>query len=200
MPQLPDMREGADASGIVEALSQAMTVWDEGSYRHCLATSEYAEAIGRELGIEGDELEWVRIGSLLHDIGKMGVDLAVLKKPGRLEAGETELVRMHSAAGAAILRRVLPQTAVDCAQDHHEQPDGRGYPRGLVEPEIPIAALICRVADVLDSLTTDQTYRDAMSLTAAMRELRDGAGSRYSATVVEALERLIERDELLIAA
>lgn len=200
MPQTPDIREDANLSAIVEALSQAMTVWDEESYRHCLATSEYAEAIGRELGIEGEELEWVRIGSLLHDIGKMGVDLAVLKKPGRLEAGETELVRMHSAAGAAILRRVLPKTAVDCAQDHHEQPDGSGYPRGLREHEIPMAALICRVADVFDSLTTDQTYRDAMSLTAAMRELRDGAGTRYSAAVVGALERLVEREELLIAA
>lgn len=200
MQQISEASEDAGVSGIVEALVQAMTVWDEESYRHCLATSEYAEAIGRELGIEGEELEWVRIGSLLHDIGKMGTDLAVLKKPGRLEASETELVRMHADAGAAILCRVLPQTAVDCAQDHHEQPDGTGYPRGLREHEVSMAALICRVADVFDSLTTDQTYRGAMSLTAAMRELRDGAGTRYSREVVKALERLIEREELTIAA
>ncbi|MEX0750433.1 MAG: HD domain-containing phosphohydrolase, partial [Dehalococcoidia bacterium] len=126
--------------------------------------------------------------------------LGVLKKPGRLDEHEAEHVHLHPGMGAAILERVLPQPIVDCAAAHHEQPDGGGYPRGLREPQIPLAAMICRVADVLDSLTTPQSYRPAMSLEAAMAELRDGAGTRYSAHVVAALAGLIERNELAPAA
>jgi putative nucleotidyltransferase with HDIG domain len=184
----------------VDALVQAMIVWDEENYRHCQRTSEYAVQIAAELGIEGEAAEHVRIGALLHDVGKIGVDLAVLKKPARLDPGETERVRLHPGMGAGILERVLPPGIVACAAAHHEQPDGRGYPNGLRSPEIPLGALICRVADVLDSLTTDQSYRPAMSLDEALAELRDGAGSRYDAGVVEALLRVAGSAGLSAAA
>jgi putative nucleotidyltransferase with HDIG domain len=184
----------------VEALTHAMRVWDEESFRHCVKTAEYAIAIARELGMEEEAAEDVRIGALLHDIGKMGVDLSVLRKPGQLDEREAEHVHLHPGMGASILERVLPKPIVDCAAAHHEQPDGQGYPHGLTEAQIPLAALVCRVADVLDSLTTPQTYREALSIDEALAELRDGAGSRYSARVVEALLRLVERRELLPAA
>jgi putative nucleotidyltransferase with HDIG domain len=184
----------------VEALTQAMRVWDEDCFRHSLNTAAYAAAIARELGMDAEAADEVRIGALLHDIGKMGVDLGVLRKPGRLDDHEAEHVHLHPEIGASILERVLPQSVVDCAVAHHEQPDGRGYPRRLTEAQIPVAAMICRVADVLDSLMTPQTYRGALSLEEALAELRDGAGTRYGATVVAALVRLIERDELQIAA
>jgi putative nucleotidyltransferase with HDIG domain len=184
----------------VEALSHAMRVWDEASFRHCVQTAEYAAAIARELGVDDEASENVRVGSLLHDIGKMGVDLSVLKKPGALDDRESEHVHLHPGMGAAILERVLPQPIVDCAMAHHEQPDGKGYPHGLREPQIPLVAMICRVADVFDSLTTEQTYRPALSVDDAVAELREGAGTRYSAAVVEALLRLIERQELPFAA
>jgi putative nucleotidyltransferase with HDIG domain len=184
----------------VEALTHAMRVWDEESFRHCLKTADYAASIARELGLEAEAVEHARVGALLHDIGKMGVDLNVLKKPGALDDHEAEHVHLHPGMGAAILERMLPQPIVDCAAAHHEQPDGRGYPHGLAEPQIPLVAMICRVADVLDSLTTPQTYRDAMTEEEALAELRGGAGSRYSARVVDALLRLIERRELSTAA
>jgi putative nucleotidyltransferase with HDIG domain len=184
----------------VEALTHAMRVWDEDSFRHCVSTAYYARSIARELGIEGEAAEEVRIGALLHDIGKMGVDLVVLKKPGRLDDHEAEHVHRHPGMGASILERVLPQPIVDCAMAHHEQPDGRGYPRGLTDAQIPLAAGICRVADVLDSLTTPQTYRPALSLDDALAELQDGAGTRYSSPVVATLLRLVERGELSLAA
>ncbi len=177
----------------VDALTQAMVVWDETNYRHCQRTSEIASRLAREMGLDAEAAEEVRVGALLHDIGKIGVDLAVLRKPERLDAEETEHVRLHPGMGAAILERVLPQAIVACAAAHHEQPDGGGYPRGLMEADIPVGALICRVADVLDSLTTDQTYRPAMTLDAAVDELRDGAGTRYAASVVDALLRTIEQ-------
>jgi putative nucleotidyltransferase with HDIG domain len=184
----------------VEALTHAMRVWDEESFRHCVKTSEYAAALARELGVESEDAEYVRIGALLHDIGKMGVDLAVLKKPGSLDEHEAEHVHLHPEMGASILERVLPQPIVDCAAAHHEQPDGKGYPRGLVERQIPLGALICRVADVLDSLTTEQTYRGPLSLEDTLAELKSGSGTLYSRPVVDALLNLVERRELSIAA
>lgn len=185
---------------MVEALTQAMTVWDADSYGHSLRTAEYAEAIGREVGLTGEALEVVRVGALLHDIGKMGIEMSVLKKPGALEAYETEHVQEHPENGASILARVMPEAVVECARAHHEQPDGGGYPHGLKEHEIPLPALICRVADVLDSLTSAQTYRPAMSLREALDELIEGSGTRYSAGIVRALFAVIERDELRPAA
>jgi putative nucleotidyltransferase with HDIG domain len=189
---------GIDAT--VEALTQALIVWDEENYRHCRKTAEYAAAIAGEMGIAGEPAQHIRIGALLHDIGKIGVDLALLRKPGPLDAIELERVRLHPEMGASILERVLPETIVECATAHHEQPDGRGYPHGLKGDRIPAGALICRVADVLDSLTSPQTYRAALPLAAALNELRDGAGSRYGKEPVEALIRLVERRDLAIAA
>jgi putative nucleotidyltransferase with HDIG domain len=189
-----------DFADAVDALVQTLIVWDEDAYEHCRRTAEYAEAIGREMGIPHDELALIRTGSLLHDIGQMGVSLAILRKPGVLDEHEQERVRLHPLMGASILERVLPSSIVECAAAHHEQPDGLGYPRGLREAEIPRSALICRVADVLDSLTTVQSYRPALTLEAAVDELRDGAGTRYSASVVDALMRLLDSSRGALAA
>jgi len=184
----------------VQALLQAMAVWDEDSLGHSERTADYAAAICSELGITGSDADLIRIGALLHDIGKMGVDLTVLKKPGALESHETEGVHLHPEMGAEILARVLPPVVVECTAFHHEQPDGGGYPHGLTEPDIPVGALICRVADVLDSLTSDQSYRPRMSLEESLAELRNGAGTLYSERVVAALLRVIERGELGLEA
>lgn len=187
-------------SAAVDCLSQVLIVWDEACYGHCQRTSEYAATIAGELGIEGAELEQLRIGALLHDIGQVGLDIEVLRKPGELDPADREHVRLHPGLGASILARVLPASIVECAAAHHEQPDGLGYPHGLAEAQIPIGAQICRVADVLDSLTTAQTYRAAMTLDDAVAELSSGAGTRYSERVVEALLRLIELRDANIAA
>ncbi len=152
----------------VEALLQAMIVWDEENYHHCQRTAAYAARIASEMGIEGEAAEYLRLGALLHDIGKIGVDLAVLKKPAGLDPDETKHVRLHPGMGASILERVLPPAVVECAASHHEQPDGLGYPNGLRGPQIPLGALICRVADVLDSLTTEQAYRPALTMAEAL--------------------------------
>lgn len=196
-------RSGQDAPGTgttVEALLQAMIVWDQDNYGHCRRSAEYAVLIGREMGFGEEALENIRIGTLLHDIGKIGVDLALLRKPGRLDADELERVRMHPAMGADILGRVLPAAVVEIAAAHHEQPDGGGYPDGLRGDAIPVGATICRVADVLDSLTTNQTYRTAMSLDEALDELQSGVGSRYGEAAVAALVAVAQRQALQTAA
>ena len=197
------MSSNSGAAGLettVEALLQAMVVWDQDNHGHCQRSAEYAELIGREMGFGAEALEHIRVGTLLHDIGKMGIDLAVLRKPAGLDADELERVRMHPAMGADILGRVLPAEVVEIAAAHHEQPDGGGYPDGLRGDAIPIGATICRVADVLDSLTTDQTYRPAMSLDEALEELRSGAGTRYGEAAVAALVAVAQRQALRPAA
>ncbi|MEX2247335.1 MAG: HD domain-containing phosphohydrolase [Dehalococcoidia bacterium] len=195
----------SDANGMelkttVDALTQALIVWDDENYRHCKRTSEYAAALAREMGVGGEAAEHIRLGALLHDIGKIGVDLSVLRKPATLDADEQKHVRAHPAMGESILERVLPQPIVECAAAHHEQPDGEGYPRGLTEDQIPLGALICRVADVLDSLTAAQPYRPALPFDEAIAELRTGAGTRYATSVVEALLRMVERRSIVLAA
>ena len=191
---------GTSLQSTVDALSQAMIVWDNDNYQHCVHTAAYATAIASELGIDREDAEHVRLGALLHDIGKIGVDLAVVRKPDRLDADERETMRQHPDMGASILERVLPRQIVECAAAHHEQPDGGGYPRGLREGEIPLGALICRVADVFDSLTTRQTYRPALSQEQALAELREGAGTRYGAGIVATIAALCERGALRPAA
>jgi putative nucleotidyltransferase with HDIG domain len=184
----------------ITALTASLAVWDLDNLGHCQRTADYAAALARELGVSGQEAEHVRIGALLHDIGKMGVDLALLRKDSGLDDSERARVQMHPAMGVSILERVLPEPIVQIAASHHEQPDGGGYPDGLTEEQTPIGALICRVADVFDSLTTDQSFRPAMTLEAALSELRAGAGTRYSARVVDALLALLDRQELSLAA
>jgi putative nucleotidyltransferase with HDIG domain len=198
--RFPQDADGTNLQSMVDALTQAMKVWDPHNYQHCVRTSEYAAALCDELDIRGDEAEHVRIGALLHDVGKMAVDLAILRKPDSFDDEEWRHVKIHPAAGAEILARMMPQTVVDCAEYHHEQPDGRGYPHQLREHQIPLSAMICRVADVLDSLTTDQSYRPAMTLEEALAELSDGAGTRYSERVVVALFAQIERRRFRPAA
>ncbi len=184
----------------VDALAQAMIVWDDHNYQHCIRTAGYAAAIARQMGLADEQTEHIRLGALLHDIGKIGVDLVVVRKPARLDADERETMKQHPEMGASILERVLPKQIVECAASHHEQPDGHGYPLGLTLEQIPLGALICRVADVFDSLTTQQAYRPAMSPDDALAELRDGAGTRYCARIVASLIALCERNELRPAA
>src|SRR5262249_36591160 len=139
---------GVEARVAVGALTQAIIVWDEEEYGHSSRSADYAARIAAKLRIDGEAAEHIRLGALLHDVGKIGLDLRLLRKPDKLTPSETETVRLHPAMGASILARVLPAAVVECAAAHHEQPDGNGYPGGLTEEFIPLGAAICRVADV----------------------------------------------------
>lgn len=179
----------------IDALCQVLRVWDPESYRHSESTARYAVEIGREMGLTDDTLGDLRAGALLHDIGKMGVDLSVLRKPDLLDAEEVAHVQAHPAMGERILERMLPPPIVACAAAHHEQPDGEGYPRGLADDEIPLLARICRVADVVDSLLSEQSYHPALTVEEALDELRGGAGTTYDSEAVAALVSVLQRRE-----
>lgn len=192
-------REDAVQRTIV-AVAAALGARNEQVLRHCEGVSELAALIAEELEMSPAEAETVRLGGLLHDVGKIGVADSVLLKPGRLEPSELQLIRAHPDIGRTILGRTLPRPVIDCVAHHHEQPDGKGYPLGLSNGQIPFTAGIVRVADVFESLTRVQPWRPARTAEEALAELSAGAGTLFDARAVEALSRIVTRRPVRRAA
>ena len=134
----------------------------------------------------------------MHDIGKVGTPDAILLKPGKLTAGEFEIMKQHAATGYQILRTTsspLLQGAAEIAHTHHEKFDGTGYPRGLAGEDIPLFGRIVAVADVFDALTSERPYKKAWSVEQAMQLLTDGKGRHFDPACVNAF--FTDRDEVL---
>ena len=180
--------------GAIRALALALDARDPYTAGHSERVSAISVAVGRELGLDGDQLEVLRLGALLHDIGKIGVSDDVLRKPGGLTADEFELIKQHPALGARILRSV-PFLArhIPIVELHHERPDGKGYPHGLAGDEIPLLARIAHVADAFDAITSARAYRPARGAAEALSELWACAGAQFDAEVVHALARALPR-------
>jgi putative nucleotidyltransferase with HDIG domain len=178
--------------GAIRALATALDARDPYTAGHSDRVSVLSVAIGRTLGLPADDLEIIRLGALLHDIGKIGVPDAVLLKPGSLSNAEFDIIKQHPVAGARILRSVpflVPHIPI--VELHHERPDGLGYPHGLRGDDIPMAARIVHVADAYDAITTKRAYRGARSSGEALRELWRFAGTQFHAEVVGALATAI---------
>jgi HD-GYP domain-containing protein (c-di-GMP phosphodiesterase class II) len=151
--------------------------------------AEGAVRIGIRLGVTGHDLETVRLGGLLHDLGKIGVPDAILLKPRELTRVEFEQIKRHPAIGAEIVRPLDPYTAPEpVVLHHHERLDGHGYPDGLRGSAIPLAARIVSVSDAFDAITTDRPYRAGRSADTAMEILREGRGSQWDPDAVDAFE------------
>jgi putative nucleotidyltransferase with HDIG domain len=148
--------------------------------------------VGRQMGLPPDDIEVLRLGALLHDIGKIGISDHVLRKPGALTDEEFELIKEHPTLGARILR-TAPFLAqhLPIVELHHERPDGRGYPYGLTGDEIPVLARIVHVADAFDAMTSARAYRPALDSGYATRELWRCAGTQFDAEVVQALVQAV---------
>jgi putative nucleotidyltransferase with HDIG domain len=130
----------------------------------------------------------LRLGALLHDIGKIGVPDDVLRKPGTLTPAEYDKIKEHPVLGARILRSVpFLASHIPIVELHHERPDGQGYPHGLRDEDIPLAARIVHVADAYDAITSARAYRTARSSGDALRELWRHAGTMFHAEIVLAL-------------
>ena len=184
--------------GAVRALAAALDARDPYTAGHSERVSRFAVAIGEELKLDGDVLETLRLGALLHDIGKIGVPDEVLRKPGVLSAAEFESIKTHPVAGARILRSI-PFLAphIPIVELHHERPDGLGYPYGLRGDEIPLAARIVHVADAFDAMTSARAYRSGRIPVEAIVELRKCVGTDFDGSSVEALIAALPR---LVAA
>jgi diguanylate cyclase (GGDEF)-like protein/putative nucleotidyltransferase with HDIG domain len=161
---------------------------------HSTAVGDLARSIGRTLGVEDPDLDHLYLAGLLHDLGKISTPDAILFKPGPLSLEEREVMQEHSRIGFQLLDG-LDLTPVDnWILHHHEHWDGAGYPDGLAGADIPFGSRIVLVADAFDAMTTERPYRRALSVQAALGELRDQAGRQFDPLVVSALETCLAAD------
>jgi putative nucleotidyltransferase with HDIG domain len=183
--------------GTIRALAMLLDARDPYTAGHSERVSALSVAVGRQLELSEDDVEVLRLGALLHDIGKVGVPDDVLRKPGALTAEEFEAIKLHPALGARILRSV-PFLAphIPIVELHHERPDGSGYPHQFRGEEIPLLARIVHVTDAFDAMTSARAYRPARSTAEALRELWRCAGAEFDAEVVQALAGALPSIEL----
>jgi putative nucleotidyltransferase with HDIG domain len=178
----------------LRALSSSVDARDKYTYDHSNRVARLAAMLAREMGFAESTVEIIEGGALLHDIGKLSVDIEILSKPGPLEPEETACVRQHPLSSAEVVSHVeLLRKSVDIVRHHHERPDGTGYPDGLKGHEIPVGARILNVADAFDAMISDRPYRRGKTLDEALEELRVGSGSEFDPVVVEYLCRLLGR-------
>lgn len=185
----------------IEALAVAINAKDEVTHEHVLRVQIYAAGVARILGCSEQDVEALKAGALLHDIGKIAVPDYILNKPGKLTAAEFEKMKIHPIAGAQILSRVeFPYPIVPVVRHHHERWDGKGYPDGLVGEEIPLTARIISVVDCFDAVREDRQYRKGMTREEAIDLLMRGSGSMYDPHVVGTFITNLPQFEAEIAA
>ncbi len=174
----------------IEGLALAIEAKDRITSGHLHRVRAYAVEIGKELGLQGMDLDALRAAALLHDIGKLAVPDQIINKPSRLTPEEFEKMKIHPIVGAAILETVgFPYPVASIVRAHHEKWNGSGYPDGLKGEEIPLGARILTAVDCLDALASDRQYRKALPLDEAMDQVQREAGTSFDPNVVEVLRR-----------
>jgi putative nucleotidyltransferase with HDIG domain len=160
---------------------------------HCRNVVELAQAVGRELRLGPEALRNLEFGALLHDVGKIAIPKAIINKPGPLDDDEWALMRTHTIEGQRMLDRIggFMGEVGRIVRSHHERWDGGGYPDGLAGEAIPLEARIITVCDAYNAMTTDRSYRSAMTPAAAAAELRAGSGMQFDPRVVDAVLALL---------
>jgi putative nucleotidyltransferase with HDIG domain len=186
--------EGAYRSTL-KALTAALETRDSETHGHSERVVSYSLRLGREYGLNSEQMKWLEFGSLLHDIGKIGVPDSILRKPAKLTEEEWVRMREHPLHGQQILRGIeFLQGASRVVAQHHEKWDGTGYPLGLRGEDIDVCARIFAVADAFDAITSDRVYRRGKTYEAASQELDDWAGRQFDPKVVEAFHRVPKED------
>ena len=174
--------------GTVKALAAAIDGKDHYTRGHSERVSRISVVVGQRLNLTESELETLRISALLHDVGKIAVDDAILKKPAALSNEEFEVMKTHPAKGYKIMSQIPAMEAyLPGIYMHHEMVNGAGYPQGLTDADIPLQAKIISVADTFDAMTIDRPYQKGMTLNDALNRIHGFVGSRYDGAVVSAL-------------
>lgn len=158
---------------------------------HLWRVSQYSRLLAEDLGLAPDEVARIALGGFLHDLGKIGVPDSILNKPGKLDEAEYAVIKTHPAIGGRLLRgHPLAALALDAVTQHHETPDGRGYPAGLTGHDIPLAARIVGITDAFDAMTSTRPYRPGMWVAKALDVVAGAAGRQFDAEVSERLVRM----------
>jgi putative nucleotidyltransferase with HDIG domain len=183
--------------GSIQMLAGAVDEKDPYTRGHSDRVTRYSMLIAKELGMSEEFQETVRVAAQLHDVGKIGIEDRILKKPGALTAEEFDVMKTHTTKGANILRPVAQlKEMIPGIELHHESLDGRGYPHGLKADEIPLLPRIIAVADTFDALTTNRPYQQARSSEEALGVIRSLSGKRLDPAAVTALETVYARGEI----
>ena len=187
--------------GSIKMLAAAIDEKDPYTRGHSGRVAKYSLIIGETLELNAEDLDRLRISALLHDVGKIGIDDRVLKKPGKLNDEEFDLMKQHTIKGANIMRPVAQlKDVLPGIELHHERMDGAGYPYGLQGEQIPLMARIIAVADTLDAITTNRPYQSAMDLEYAIERIRSLAISRFDPVIVTALESAVKSGRIHLTA
>jgi HD-GYP domain-containing protein (c-di-GMP phosphodiesterase class II) len=183
----------------VRMLAAAIDAKDPYTRGHSERVARYSIAIGKNLGMSEKEMRNLRISALLHDVGKIGIDDRILRKPGALSDDEFEVMKGHPAKGAAIMSGVAQLIdIIPGMKYHHEKWSGGGYPEGLVGEQIPVQARIVAIADTLDAMTTNRPYQKAMELGYVVEKIKSFAGTRFDPHVVGAFVNAVQRGDIVI--
>lgn len=180
----------------VQRLSMAVEFRDQETAAHIKRMSLYCALLAEKLGEEPQRCESIRLSSVMHDVGKIGIPDSILLKPVPLDADERKVMKTHAEIGYRILsnsRSHLLAEAAEIALTHHERIDGSGYPRGLAEDEIPLVGKIAAVADVFDALSTNRVYRKAFALGEAVDMMKEGRGDKFDAKILDLFLSSLDR-------
>ncbi len=183
----------------VRMLAAAIDAKDPYTRGHSERVARYSVAIGKNLSLGEQEMRNLRISALLHDVGKIGIDDRILRKPGALSEDEFEVMKGHPAKGAAIMSGVAQLIdIIPGMKYHHEKWSGGGYPDGLTAEEIPMQARIVAIADTFDAMTTNRPYQKAMEIHYVVEKIRSFGGTRFDPRVVEAFANAVQRGDITI--
>jgi putative two-component system response regulator len=182
----------------VEALVYALEAKDKYTAGHSRRVTKLSVAIGMGMGLPGDEIEDLRWGALLHDVGKIAIDPAIQNKAGPLTTEEYRHMMTHAMVGGGIVKPMASQTVIDVIVHHHDHFDGSGTEQCLRGEEIPLGARIVAVADSFDAMTSDRPYRSALSIETGIAEIKRCTATQYDPAVVNAFLKL-ERTDLMVS-
>jgi HD-GYP domain-containing protein (c-di-GMP phosphodiesterase class II) len=178
----------------IDMIAAAVDAKDPYTKGHSGRVASYSVILAKELGLQDDEVEKIKVSATLHDVGKIGIEDRVLKKPGVLTNEEFEIMKRHPAMGYEIVRQVKQLTEMlPGIRWHHEALNGRGYPDGIKGDELPLMVRIIAVADTFDAITTDRPYQEGSEFPKALEILRKQAGTKYDPLVVDAMDSALAK-------
>ena len=181
----------------IYALTAAIDAKDSYTFEHSCHVSDYAVLLAKKIGLSPDDIEIVKEAGLLHDIGKIGIPESILKKQGRLNAEEYEIMKTHVTNSIEMIH-FLPNMnyVIPAVLSHHERYDGKGYPRGLKGEDIPLLGRILAVCDSFDAMTTKRSYKEAMPVDYAISELERNKGTQFDPKLSEAFVELLKEGKI----